>query len=277
MGYRILTNVPSITAQRHLGKANKTHADSIAKMASGSRITKAADDAAGLAISEKLKSQIRSYKQAGRNANDGISMVQTAEGGLTEITGMLTRMRELSIQAASDTIGGTERKFVDMEYQNLKEEIERVSRVTEYNGMKLLDGEGDRLDIQVGIRNDEFLDRISYDVDMTNARSEALGVSELSVLDKDGAREGLSALDTALDKVNSQRAQLGALQNRLQVTSQTIEVMNENNEAANSRIRDVDYAEETSNNTKWGIIKQAATSVLGQANHNTQNVMKLIG
>ena len=137
MGFRINTNVSSIAAQRSLSTTTKESQDTLSKLSSGTRITKAADDAAGLAISEKMKSQIRSSQQANRNANDGISMVQTAEGGLDEISSMLTRLRELSIQAASDTVGDTERGFTDMEYQNLKQEIERISQVTEFNGINL--------------------------------------------------------------------------------------------------------------------------------------------
>ena len=151
MGFRINTNVASIAAQRSLGVNTRESQNNLNKMSSGTRITRAADDAAGLAISEKLKARIRSTAQADRNANDGISMVQTAEGGLDEISNMLTRLRELSIQASSDTVGDTERQFTDMEYQALKQEIERIAQVTEFNGTKLLSGEGRMLDFQIGV------------------------------------------------------------------------------------------------------------------------------
>src|SRR5690554_4765849 len=169
MGFRINTNVSSIAAQRSLSNTTRDSQETLAKMSSGTRITKASDDAAGLAISEKLKSQIRSSQQANRNANDGISMVQTAEGGLDEISTMLTRLRELSIQAASDTVGDTEREFTNMEYQNLKQEIERISQVTEFNGIKLLNGKGGELDFQIGVNNDAFQDRIRYNTASINS------------------------------------------------------------------------------------------------------------
>jgi flagellin len=246
-------------------------------MSSGSRITKAADDAAGLAISEKLKANIKSNSQANRNANDGISMIQTAEGGLDEVSNILTRLRELSIQSASDTVGDTERGFTDMEYQNLKQEVERIAQVTEFNGTKLLSGEGDKLDFQIGINNDDFQDRISYDTSLQNAKLDSLGISDIAVSNKEGAQTALSTIDTAIEKVSGQRASLGAMQNRLISTSNNLQVTNENLNAANSRIRDVDYAEVAAANAKNNILSQAGTSVLAQANAQGQNALRLIG
>ena len=277
MGFRINTNVSSISAQRSLSTTNRESQSTLAKMSSGSRITKAADDAAGLAISEKLKANIKSNSQANRNANDGISMVQTAEGGLDEISNMLTRLRELSIQSASDTVGDTERGFSDMEYQNLKQEIERISQVTEFNGTKLLSGQGDKLDFQIGINNDAFQDRISYDVQMTNASMGSLGIDSISVGNKEGAQTALGTIDNAIEKVSGQRAALGAIQNRLVSTSNNLQVTNENLNAANSRIRDVDYADVAAKNAKNNILAQAGTSVLAQANAQGQNALRLIG
>ena len=277
MGFRINTNVSSIAAQRSLAVNNRNSQSTLNKMSSGSRITKAADDAAGLAISEKLKAQIRSTGQANRNANDGISMVQTAEGGLDEISNMLTRLRELSIQSASDTVGNTERGFSNMEYQQLKNEIERIANVTEFNGTKLLKGEGDKLDFQIGINNDAFQDRISYDVKMTDAKLSGLGITDIDVGSKEGAQTSLSTIDNAIETVSGQRAALGAIQNRLISTSNNLQVTNENLNAANSRIRDVDYAEVAAENAKNNILAQAGTSVLAQANAQGQNALKLIG
>lgn len=277
MGFRINTNVSSIAAQRSLTTTNREAASTLAKMSSGSRITKASDDAAGLAISEKLKAQMRSTSQANRNANDGISMVQTAEGGLDEISNMLTRLRELSIQSASDTVGDTERGFSDMEYQNLKQEIERISQVTEFNGTKLLSGEGDKLDFQIGTNNDAFQDRISYDVQSTNATMGGLGIDSIAVNSKEGAQDSLATIDKAIETVSGQRAGLGAIQNRLVSTSNNLQTTNENLSAANSRIRDVDYAEVSAANAKNNILGQAGTSVLAQANSQGQNALKLIG
>tara|TARA_B100001971_G_C18268008_1_gene596131 strand:- start:64009 stop:64842 length:834 start_codon:yes stop_codon:yes gene_type:complete len=277
MGFRINTNVSSIAAQRSLSVNNRQSQDTLAKLSSGTRITKASDDAAGLAISEKLKANIRSNSQANRNANDGISMVQTAEGGLDEISSMLTRLRELSIQSASDTVGDTERSFTDMEYQNLKQEIERISQVTEFNGTKLLSGQGEKLDFQIGVNNDAFQDRISYDVQMTNASIASLGVDEISVASKEGAQTALKTIDGAIEKVSGQRAALGAIQNRLISTSNNLQITNENLSAANSRIRDVDYAQASAQNARNNILNQAGTAVLAQANQSGQNALRLIG
>jgi flagellin len=277
MGFRINTNVSSIAAQRTLGINNRESESNLSKLSSGSRITKAADDAAGLAISEKLKSNIRSLKQADRNANDGISMVQTAEGGLNEVSSILTRMRELAVQTASDTVGDVERGMTNMEYQNLKLELDRISQVTEFNGKKLLSGDGDMYEFQIGANNDAFQDRISYDASQVNSRLESLGVDSLDVSTKTGSQDSLSALDGAIEKVSGQRAFLGAIQNRLVSTSNNLQTNVENLSAANSRIRDVDYADATATKAKNDILSAAGTSVLAQANMSGQNALKLIG
>jgi flagellin len=277
MGFRINTNVSSLSAQRSLSASNRASESTLSKLSSGSRITKAADDAAGLAISEKLKARISSTEQANRNANDGISMVQTAEGGLDEISSMLTRLRELSVQSASDTVGDTERGFTDMEYQNLKQEIERISQVTEFNGTKLLSGEGGKLDFQIGVNNNEFQDRISYDTSEQNAGISGLGIDDIDVASKGGAQGSLMSIDSAIENVSGQRAKLGATQNRLISTSNNLQVTKENLSAANSRIRDVDYASASAENAKNGILNQAGTAVLAQANQNGQNALRLIG
>lgn len=277
MGFRINTNISSIAAQRSLSVNNRESESNLAKLSSGTRITKAADDAAGLAISEKLKANIRSLKQADRNANDGISMVQTAEGGLNETSAILTRMRELAIQTSSDTVGDVERGMTNMEYQNLKQELERIAQVTEFNGKKLLNGEGGQFEFQIGANNDSFQDRIGYDAGMANSRMDALGVSELDVSSKSGSQESLAAIDSAIEKVSGQRAYLGAIQNRLVSTSNNLQISVENMSQANSRIRDVDYADATATKAKNDILSSAGTSVLAQANMNGQNALKLIG
>jgi len=277
MGFRINTNVSSLAAQRSLSVNNRETESNLSKLSSGSRITKAADDAAGLAISEKMKSGIRSMKQADRNANDGISMVQTAEGGLNEVSSILTRMRELAVQTSSDTVGDTERGMSNMEYQNLKLELERISQVTEFNGKKLLNGEGDKYDFQIGTNNDAFQDRITYDAAQVNSRTDSLGVNELEVASKQGSQESLNVLDNAITKVSGQRAFLGAIQNRLVSTSNNLQVNVENLSAANSRIRDVDYAEATATKARNDILGSAGVSVLAQANMNGQQALKLIG
>jgi flagellin len=277
MGFRINTNVASLQAQTSLSKVNKETQESFSKLSSGERITKSADDAAGLAISEKLKAEIRSAKQANRNANDGISMVQVAEGGLNETSNILTRMRELAIQSASDTVGDTERAMTNLEYQQLKSEVDRISQVTEFNGKKLLAGTGDKVEFQVGTGADEFQDRIAFEPSNLDSGLEALGVGSLEVSSKEGAQDSLAAVDSAIEKVSGQRAVLGAIQNRLTSTTNNLQTYTENMSAANSRIRDVDYAEETAKQARNQIINAAGSSVLAQANMNGQNALKLIG
>jgi flagellin len=215
MGLRINTNVASISAQRSLGINSKNLKDNLRKLSSGERVTRAGDDAAGLAISENLKAQIRGIRQAGRNANDAISFIQTAEGGLSEISNIIIRLRELAIQAASDTIGDTERSFADIEFQQLKEEIDRISRSAEFNGTQLLDGTGGQLEFQIGINNDPILDRLRYDGTSADATLAALGLTAESVSSKQGAQVSLKKLDNSLVQINGVRANLGAVQNRL--------------------------------------------------------------
>ncbi len=250
---------------------------SIERLSSGNRINRAGDDAAGLAISEHLKSDIRSQKQATRNANDGVSLVQVAEGGMNETGNILTRLRELSIQGASDTIGDTERGFIDKEVQQLKLEIDRIANTTEFNGHRLLDGSTPSLDIQVGIHNIAANDRMSFESQSLMATLSALGVGNLSTMTKESAQTNLEAIDTAITKINDNRSTLGALQNRLQSTIQNSEIYTENLATANSRIRDTDMAEETSDLTKANILTNATVSVLGQANQNPQVALKLLG
>ncbi|MBD65336.1 MAG: flagellin FliC [Halobacteriovoraceae bacterium] len=277
MGFRIATNVSAINAQKSLSKISREEANTSAKLSSGSRITRSADDAAGLAISEKLKANIRSSQQANRNANDGISMIQVAEGGLNESANILTRLRELAIQSASDTVGDTERGYTDMEYQQLKGELERISQTTKYNGVSLLDGQGGQLDFQIGAGNDDFQDRISYDPGKMNAGLSALGMEGESVASKEGAQTSLEKVDAAINNLSGQRATLGALQNRLISTSANLETSVENMSAANSRIRDVDYAQATAEATQQRVMKQAGVAVLTQANQSPQSALRLIG
>ncbi len=277
MGMRVSTNVASINAQRSLATSQQAIAKSYAQLASGSRITKAADDAAGLAISENLKSQIRSFSQASRNANDGISMLQVAEGGLGEVSNILTRLRELGIQAASDTVGDKERGFMDKEVQQLKSEVQRISKTTRFGATNLLDGSGSKFDIQVGINNDDFEDRISFDPSELNVQTGNLNIESLDFKSKDGAKEALAVLDNASTMVSSFRSNIGALQNRFESTVSNLGSQHENLSAANSRIRDADIAQSTSESTRNNILLNASTSVLAQANNNPQLALKLIG
>jgi len=277
MGLRINTNVQSLAAQRSLGLNSASQKLNLEQLSSGSRITKAADDAAGLAISEKMRSHIRSLGQDIRNANDGISMIQTAEGGMNEVGNILTRFRELSIQAASDTIGETERGFIDKEVQQLKQEVDRIAFSTEFNGRKLLSGEGESLDIQVGLNNDAKLDRFVYDTRKTNTTMEALGVMDISTATKEESQNNLAKIDGAIQALSANRSEMGALQNRLQSSVQNMMVYNENLSGARSRIADVDVASATADMTKNNILTQANTAVLSQANSNAMLALKLIG
>jgi len=276
MGLRINTNVASLSAQRSLGITNRNLNDNLRKLSSGERVTRSGDDAAGLAISENLKSQIRGLRQAKRNANDAISLLQVAEGGMNEISNIIVRLRELSVQAASDTIGETERGYSDIEFQNLKEEVQRIAESTEFNGIKLLNGTGDQLEFQVGIKNDPTMDRLRYDASSANATIAALGLDTDSVKTKLGAQNALGKLDKALIHISGNRANLGALQNRLQSTNNNLEISEENLSAANSRIRDVDVASETADMTKNNILLQSGMSVLSQANQSTNTALKLL-
>lgn len=277
MGLRINTNVMSLASQRALSKTTRDLNNNFRKLSTGERITRAADDAAGLAISEKLKSQIRSIQQAKRNAEDGISLVQTAEGGLSEVSNIIIRLRELAIQAASDTIGDTERGFSNIEFEQLKEEIERISLASDFNGTKLLDGTGGVLEIQIGANNNPFNDRLKYDGSVINSTLSSLGLSNESVASQEQAQLSLERLDNALVQVNGFRAELGALQNRLTSVTNNLGVTEENFSQANSRIRDVDVAAETASLTKNQILNQAGVSVLTQANQAPNFALKLLG
>jgi flagellin len=277
MGLRIATNVPSITAQRNMGNTQREMGKAMAQLSSGSRITKAADDAAGLSISENLKSHIRGYGQASRNANDAISLVQVAEGGLSEISNIITRFRELGVQAASDTISDKERGFIDKEVQQLKAEADRIAKSTRFGETKLLDGSGGGFDFQVDIGNDDFIDRIGFDASEQNATVSALGLDSLDFTAKEGAQEALEVLDGSQQVVNGFRANLGAIQNRLISTTENIGTAVENLSAANSRMRDADVAASTAELTRNQIMLQATTGVLAQANAAPQQALRLLG
>jgi len=276
MGLRINTNTASLNAQRNLMGTKLGLDKSLERLSSGFRINRAGDDAAGLAISENLKAQIRGLKQASRNAQDGVSLVQVAEGSLNEISSILIRLRELSVQAASDTIGPVERQFLNVEYDQLISETDRIADGTEFNGTQLLSGTGSILDFQVGTRNDPNIDRLSFDASKADANAAALGINLTSVADKASAQNSLTAIDQAIVSVSAMRADFGAIQNRLQSTISNLAVSVENMAAANSRIRDVDVAEETAELTRNNILLNAGTSVLAQANQTSQTALGLL-
>lgn len=276
MGLRILTNTQSLAAQRQLTINTENQRNSLEHLASGRRINKAADDAAGLAISDKMSGHIRSLRQDLRNSQDAIGMIQVSEGAMQEISNILVRMRELSIQAASDTIGDRERAFIQKEVDQLSQETDRIALSTEFGGRKLLDGEGDVLQVQVGIFNTET-DRFQIDTSKLNVKTDALGVDGLSVVTRDEAAENLDKIDEAIRVLSENRAEVGAVQNRLQSTVNNLRLYEENLTGAKSRISDVDFAAETAENTKFNILAQAGTSVLSQANQNNLLALKLIG
>ena len=277
MGMRIATNVASLNAQKVMVTNSREMQKSLAQLSTGSRITKAGDDAAGLAISENLKGQIRSYGQAARNANDGISMIQTAEQSMGEVSNMLTRLRELGIQAASDTIGEQERGFINKEVDAMKSEIQRVAESASFGSRKLLDGTGGVYDIHVGTQSAENTDWIAFDSSQTDVTLNTLGIADLDFTSKEGARAGLTQLDQAQGSVNGSRANLGALQNRLASGSDVINTMVESLNAANSRIRDTDVAASTSELARNNVLMQGTTATLAQANQIPQMALKLIG
>jgi flagellin len=277
MGLRISTNMAAISANRALSQTTETQNKTYRRLASGQRIVDAGDDAAGLSISENLRAQIRSMGQAERNANDGISFAQVAEGGLTEIGNIMIRLRELAIQAASDTVGDTERGFIHQEATSLLQEVDRIANVTTFNGTPLLNGEADKseLEFQVGIRNDEA-DRIVFDVAENDVTAGTLGVDGLDYESIDGARDALDTIDTAISQVFAARARLGATQNKLHATVNNIGIAKENLSHARSRIADTDIAAETSELVRGNILQSAGMAVLAQANMSPQHALKLL-
>ena len=282
MGLRIRTNVASLTAQRQMANTSKALNDSMDKLSSGYRINKASDDAAGLAISEQIKANLGSLGQAKRNASDGISMIQIAEGGMNEVSNILVRLRELSTQAASDTIGEKEREFTNREYTQLVDEIDRLSNTVEFNGVKLLKGAEAGIDIasiHVGSGNGsvENSDTILVDVEnmeLSSAKLE-LGKGE-EITTREAASERLATIDSALTTVNSLRATMGAKQSRLNSTINNLSISIENQSATNSRIKDVDYAAEVASSSQSRIMAQSGISVLSQANSIPEMAVSLI-
>ena len=276
MGISLMTNVTSLNAQRNLNKTNMNLADNIGRLSSGLRINRAGDDAAGLGVSARLSAQIRGFTQAERNASDGVSMLQTAEGGMSEVGNILSRMRELAVQAANGgTLGTTERGYLDNEFQALDNEINRIAQVTDYNGQNLLDGSlaTTGADLQVGIFNTAN-DRIT--VNIADVRSSTIGVNALTLTTAANAQAALTALDTAITTVSTARGSIGAAQNRLTSAVNNIGTMKESFSAANSRILDVDVAEETSQLSRNQVLVQAGVAVLAQANQMPSYALSLL-
>lgn len=270
------TNIPSLNAHRALTGTQGRLTQSLQRLSTGYRINWAGDDAAGLAVSEKLGASVRSLGQAERNANDALSVVHTAEGGLQEISNMLVRMRELAVQAASDTLGSNERGYLDLEFDSLKSEINHITNTTEFNGQKLIDGgiSATGLDFQVGMRNTSY-DQISLTIDNCSATSLGMGTS-VGVTTQTAATQCMSIVDTAIDTLSSQRAELGAVGNRISSTINNLAISRENLTAAQSRIRDVDVAMETSSLARSQVLVQAGVAMLAQANQAPQMMLSLL-
>lgn len=275
MGLRINTNIAAMSASRQLAKTQEAQTKSYDRLASGQRITQAGDDAAGLSISENLRSQIRSMGQAERNANDGISFTQVAEGGLTEIGNIMIRLRELAIQAASDTVGDNERGFINKEAQSLKAEVDRIAQVTTFNGTPLLNGEGKDLEFQVGIYNSKN-DVIRFQSHDHDVRTGTLGVDGIDFSNIDDARDAINRIDKGMSVVLTARADLGAMQNKLHSTVNNLGVAKQNLSEARSRIADTDLATETSELVQKNILSSAGIAVLAQANSQPQQALKLL-
>jgi flagellin len=275
MSFSIRTNVGSLNAQRNLFNSSAMLEGSFSKLSSGFRITQAGDDAAGLGISVNLQAQIRSFNQGNRNAQDAQSLIQTAEANLNQTTELLTRMRELAMQSASSSVGNVERGYIQTETAALITEIDRIANAAEFNGQALLNSTATTLTFQIGIRNVAANDRIS--VSTVDATAVTLGVSTLDLSTQAGAQTALATIDTGILGVSLARATFGAAGNRLSSVIQSIQSSSESLSAANSRIRDVDVAEETSKMARTQVMMQAGVSVLAQANQAPQIALKLIG
>ena len=275
MGLRVNTNVASINAQRNLSSVNERLSGNFRKLSTGLRISTAADDAAGLAISERLRSQIRSLDQAKRNANDGISLVQTAEGALNEVSSILTRLRELSIQSSNGSVSNADKETLDQEFQSLVNEVNRIGSSTEFSGIKLLDGSTSSVSFQVGFGTTSGTDTIS--VSLSAALSTSLSLNSLDIGSGGVPTTAITNIDAAINSVSSLRGTLGAVQNRLGSTINNLAITVENLSAAEARIRDVDVAYETAQLTRNQILQQSSIAVLSQANSLPQSALRLLG
>ena len=284
MAVRIFNNIPSLNAQRILGINNGRLAQSVERISSGIRINRGSDDAAGLAISEGLRSDIRALRQAVRNANDGVSLINVTEGALNEQSSILIRLRELASQAATGTVGSTERQTIQLEFAALRKEVDRIAQTTEFNGQKLIEGSlassvtaADHILVQVGIDNTAHSRiNLNTEVNLEQMTSTGLSIHTLSVTSADAALTALEQINTSIGTLTASRGKIGAVQNRLVRTISTISIAVENLSAAESAIRDADIAEEVALLTRNQILVQAATAMVGQANLIPQSVLQLL-
>lgn len=279
MSLSIRTNVASLEAQRNLSSTQSMLDSSMARLSSGYRITSAGDDAAGLGVSTQLEAQIASYNQAVRNANDGVSVVQTTEAALDNTANILTRLRELAMESASDGVGDSDRGYINTEATQLQDEMDRVAQTTNFNGTNLLNGSATTLDFHVGVNatSNDVISFTTLDATVSTLFGTNSAQTSIDLSTKDGAVSALSVIDGALAEVSNQRSILGATGNRLQDAISTIQAFTEQLSAADSRIKDVDVAEETSQLARASILQQAGVSVLAQANQQPQLALKLLG
>jgi len=275
MGLRVNTNVASINAQRNLSTVSERLGGNFRRLSTGLRISTAADDAAGLAISERLRSQVRSLEQGKRNANDGISLVQTAEGALNEVSSILIRLRELAIQSSNGSVSDQDKGTLNEEFKSLVSEVNRIGRSTEFNGIKLLDGSSSTVSFQIGFGTTTGIDTLA--VSLSAALSTSLALDSLNIGSTGSTTTALTNVDAAINSVSSLRGSLGAVQNRLGSTINNLAIQTENLSAAESRIRDVDIAYETAQLTRNNILQQASISILAQANSAPQSALQLLG
>ena len=275
MGLRVNTNVTSINAQRNLSTVTNRLGGNFRRLSTGLRISTAADDAAGLAISERLRSQVRSLEQAKRNANDGISLVQTAEGALNEVSSILVRLRELAIQSSNGSVSDADKSTLNEEFGSLVAEVNRIGASTEFNGIKLLDGSSSSVSFQVGFGTTAGIDTLA--VSLSPSLSTSLSLDSLDIGSTGSTTTAITNIDSAINSISSLRGSLGAVQNRLGSTINNLAITSENLSAAESRIRDVDVAYETAQLTRNSILQQASISVLSQANSLPQSALRLLG
>ncbi|OIQ16089.1 MAG: hypothetical protein BM556_15625 [Bacteriovorax sp. MedPE-SWde] len=274
--FRVGTNYQSMVAQRRLGDVSKHQSEERTKLSSGSRITEAAFDPAGLAIATGMKARSVSNMQAQRNVNDGISLLQVAEGTLSVMHGIASRLRELAMQAANDTVGAPERAVANKEFQQLTREVKRLTASTKYNGNHIINGKGSTYELQIGIHNDPQANRLKYDLQKVLASNNNFGLDSQNILSKDSARGSFAKIDSMINEVSSSRAKLGGAMNRMQSATQNLQIGRENLEASKSKITDADVAMKTTNIAKDEIVKSATLSLLAQANSRPALASKLI-
>jgi flagellin len=276
MAITVNTNMSALNGLNNLGRTGKSLSKTMSRLSSGMRINSAGDDAAGLAVAENLDAAERSLKVAQRNANDGISLIQTAEGATGEVTNIVKRMRELAVQSSSDTLADDERAYIQDEFVQLSGEVDRIAGVTEFNGVQLADGTNATLDVQVGINNTAN-DRIAITLGDVSAATIGVDTATLDLSTAAGARTALTAMDTAIDTLNGYRSDYGSVQNRLDTASANLTTYSENVTASESRIRDADFASEAADLAKFQVLQQAGTAILGQANQVNAGATRLIG